>query len=172
MRGPTSILVVTVFLAASCASSEKTEIRFEELAQTSGLRFVTANSPTPGKNQIETMVAGIALLDYDGDGFLDVYLVNGAAIPSLKKESQRYWNRLYRNNRDGTFTDVTEKAGVAGAGYGMGAAVGDFDNDGWPDLFVANVTANQLFRNNGDGTFTDVTWKAGVEGARLDGKKM
>ena len=111
------------------------------------------------------MVAGVALLDYDGDGYLDVYLVNGAAIPSLKKESPAYWNRLFHNNHDGTFTDVTEKAGVAGAGYGMGVAVGDYDNDGRPDLFVANVTGNQLFHNNGDGTFTDVTAKAGLAGA-------
>ena len=118
------------------------------------------------------MVAGVALLDYDADGYLDVYFVNGAAIPSLKKESPAYWNRLFHNNHDGTFTDVTERAGVAGAGYGMGVAVGDYDNDGRPDLFVANVTGNQLFRNNGDGTFTDVTAKAGLQGAMLDGKKM
>ena len=147
-------------------------IRFEEIAQKAGLRFITQNSPTPNKNQIETMVAGVALLDYDGDGYLDVYFVNGAAIPSLKKESAAYWNRLFHNNGDGTFTDVTEKAGVAGAGYGMGAAVGDYDNDGRPDLFVANVTGNQLFHNNGDGTFTDVTEKAGVAGAEKDGVKM
>ncbi len=118
------------------------------------------------------MVSGVALIDYDRDGWLDVYFVNGAAIPSLKKESPRFWNRLFRNNRDGTFTDVTEKAGVQGEGYGMGAAVGDYDNDGWPDLFLANVTDNQLYRNNGDGTFTDVTRKAGLSGARLNGRKM
>jgi hypothetical protein len=118
------------------------------------------------------MLAGIALLDYDNDGYLDVYLVNGAAIPSLQKESARYWNRLYRNNHDGTFTDVTAQAGVAGAGYGMGAAAGDYDNDGWPDLYVANVTANQLFRNNRDGTFRDVTESAHVAGGIYDGRKM
>lgn len=147
-------------------------IRFEEIAARSRLNFTTSSSPTPNKNQIETMVAGVALLDYDGDGYLDIYIVNGAAIPSLKKESPVYWNRLFHNNHDGTFTDVTEKAGVAGAGYGMGVAVGDYDNDGWPDLFVANVTENQLFHNNRDGTFTDVTDKAGLQGACLDGKKM
>ena len=118
------------------------------------------------------MVAGVALVDYDGDGYLDIYVVNGAAIPSLKKESSAYWNRLFHNNHDGTFTDVTEKAGLSGAGYGMGVAVGDYDNDGRPDLFVANVTTNQMFHNNGDGTFTDVTVKAGLQGAVLDGKKM
>ena len=147
-------------------------IKFEEIASKAGVHFITQNSPTPNKNQVETMVAGVALLDYDGDGYLDIYLVNGAAIPSLKKESPAYWNRLYRNNHDGTFTDVTERAGVAGAGYGMGVAVGDYDNDGRPDLFLANVTANQLLHNNGDGTFTDVTAKAGLPGAQMNGKKM
>jgi hypothetical protein len=154
------------------AEKELGLIGFEEIAPKSGLHFVTANSPTPQKNQIETMAGGVGLFDYDRDGYLDAYLVNGAAIPSLRKESPAYWNRLFHNNHDGTFTDVTEKAGVAGTGYGMGVAIGDYDNDGWPDLFVANVTGNQLFRNNGDGTFTDVTEKAGVGGALLDGKKM
>ncbi len=147
-------------------------IRFEEIAAKSGLHFVTANCATPNKNQPEAMVAGVALFDYDRDGYLDIYLVSGAAIPSLQKESPEYWNRLFHNNHDGTFTDVTEKAGVAGSGYGMGVAVGDYDNDGWPDLFVANVAGNQLFHNNGDGTFTDVSAKAGLGGALLDGKKM
>jgi hypothetical protein len=147
-------------------------IRFENITAKSGVNFITRNSPTPNKNQIETMVAGVALLDYDGDGWLDIYLVNGAAIPSLQKESQAYWNRLYHNNHDGTFTDVTERAGLAGAGYGMGVAVGDYDNDGRPDIFLANVTGNQLFHNNGDGTFTDVTAKAGLAGAEMNGKKM
>lgn len=161
--------IVAVFSLVHAAAAQ---IRFEQVAEKAGLKFVTQNSPTPNKNQVETMVAGVALLDYDGDGYLDIYLVNGAAIPSLKKESPAFWNRLYRNNHDGTFTDVTQRAGVAGAGYGMGVAVGDYDNDGRPDLFLANVTENQLFHNNGDGTFSEVTAKAGVRGARLDGKKM
>ncbi len=172
MRQLMLILAVTVALVSGPRLPVHPGIRFEEIAARSNLRFTTSSSPTPNKNQVETMVAGVALFDYDGDGYLDVYLVNGAAIPSLKKESPAYWNRLFHNNHDGTFTDVTEKAGVAGAGYGMGVAVGDYDNDGWPDLFVANVTGNQLFHNNGDGTFTDVTAKAGLEGATLDGKKM
>src|SRR5664279_1325350 len=160
--------VACVLLAAPVAST----IRFEDLAAKAGLVFASNSSPTPNKNQPETMVAGVALFDYDNDGYLDVYFVNGAAIPSLKKEGPQYWNRLYHNNRDGTFTDVTEKARVAGEGYGMGVAIGDYDNDGWPDIFVANVTKNQLFHNNHDGTFTDVTDKAGVAGGLLDGKKM
>jgi hypothetical protein len=147
-------------------------IRFEEIAREAGLRYVTATDATENKNQPQTMVAGVALFDYDGDGYLDIYLVGGAAIPSLVKTAPEYWNRLYHNNQDGTFADVTEKAGLAGAGYGSGVAVGDYDNDGWPDVFLANVTGNQLFHNNGDGTFTEVTAKAGVGGALLDGRKM
>jgi len=163
---------VVVALAATSRPVANTGIRFEEIAGKAGVKFVTESSPTSNKNQVETMVAGVALLDYDNDGFLDLYVVNGAAIPSLKKESPAYWNRLFHNNHDGTFTDVTDKAAVAGAGYGMGVAVGDYDNDGWPDLFVANVTANQLFHNNRDGTFTDVSERAGLQGATLDGRKM
>ena len=168
MRASQLLVVAVLWVTPTLAA----QIRFEDIAGKAGLKFVTQNSPTANKNQVETMVAGVALLDYDGDGYLDIYLVNGAAIPSLKKESPVYWNRLYHNNHDGTFTEVTERAGVAGAGYGMGVAVGDYDNDGRPDLFVANVTENQLFHNNGDGTFTDVTDKAGVRGARLDSRKM
>ena len=154
------------------ASAAVGPIAFEEIADRAGLHFVADSSPTPNKNQPETMVAGVALFDYDNDGYLDVYFVNGAAIPSLRKESPKYWNRLFHNNHDGTFTDVTERAGVKGEGYGMGVAIGDYDNDGWPDIFVANVTKNLLFHNNHDGTFTDVTDRARLGGAMLDGKKM
>src|SRR5437764_12710933 len=163
------ILLGTGVLIAASTSSP---IVFEEIAQRSGLAFFTDRSPTPNKNQPETMVAGVGLQDYDNDGYLDVLAVNGGAIPSLQKESPKYWNRLYHNNHDGTFTDVTEKAGVAGIGYGMGVAVGDYDNDGWPDIYVVNVGKNQLLHNNGNGTFTDVTDKASVAGGLLDGKKM
>ena len=147
-------------------------IRFEDIAQKAGVHFVVENCPTPQKHQPETMPAGVALFDYDGDGLLDIYLVNGAEMPSLVKTGPKYYNRLFHNNGDGTFTDVSERAGVTGAGYGMGAAVGDYDNDGWPDLFLANVNGNQLFHNNGDGTFTDVTAKAGLGGAVYKGRKM
>ncbi len=154
------------------ASATLGPIAFEEIADRSGIKFIADSSPTPNKNLPETMLAGVALLDYDNDGYLDIYFVNGAAIPSLKKDSPKYWNRLFHNNHDGTFTDVTAKAGVRGEGFGMGVAVGDYDNDGWPDIFVANVTGNQLFHNNHDGTFTDVTARAGVSGGVLDGRKM
>jgi enediyne biosynthesis protein E4 len=147
-------------------------IAFEEIAAQSGINFSIDSSPTPQKNQIETMVAGVALIDYDGDGFQDIFFANGAAIPSLRKEGPQYKNRLFHNNGDGTFTDVTDKAGVGGDGFDMGAAVGDFDNDGRPDLYVVGVTKNHLYHNNGDGTFSDVTDKAGVGGGVYDGKKM
>ena len=146
-------------------------IKFEDIAQKAGVHFVTENCSTPQKHQPETMPAGVALFDYDGDGLLDIYLVNGAEMPSLVKTEPKYYNRLFHNNGDGTFTDVSERAGVTGAGYGMGVAVGDYDNDGWPDLFVANVNGNQLYHNNGDGTFTDVTAKAGLSGAMYGGAR-
>ena len=179
---PCLLLLMLVLLVKSHGQSESKavsqpsgtggSIQFEEVAAKSGLNYITATDSTRNKNQPQTMVAGVALLDYDDDGYLDIYLVGGAAIPSLVKESPVYWNRLFHNNHDGTFTDVTAKAGLAGAGYGSGVAVGDYDNDGRPDIFLANVTGNQLFHNNGDGTFTDVTAKAGLSGAKLNGKKM
>ena len=117
------------------------------------------------------MTGGVAMFDFDGDGWLDLYFVNGAELKDPMKAGQvpdksapQFWNRLYRNRRDGTFEDVTEKAGVRGYGYGMGAAVGDYDNDGRPDLYVTNFGRNILYHNKGDGTFEDVTARAGVEG--------
>src|SRR5216683_959404 len=137
-----------------------------------GIDFILQNSPTPQQYLIETMPGGVALFDYNNDGLLDIFLVNGGHIDSpmqtpenFNRHDPRYWNRLYRQNRDGTFTDVTEQAGLANAGdgnYGMGVAVGDYDNDGFPDLYVTSYGKNILYHNNGDGTFTDVTAKAGV----------
>jgi hypothetical protein len=164
-----SVVLGEVGLAQTAPSHP---IRFVDIAARAGVHFTTENSPTPEKHQPETMPAGVALFDYDGDGLLDIYLVNGAEMPSLVKTGPKYSNRLFHNNGDGTFTDVTEHAGVAGAGYGMGVAVGDYDNDGWPDLFLANVNGNQLFHNNGNGTFTDVTVKAGLSGPTHNGRKM
>ena len=165
-------VTVPLLLALCAFAPEPSPIRFQDIAAPSGLHFVTENCPTPEKHQPETMPAGIALFDYDGDGLLDIYLVNGAEMPSLLKTGPKYFNRLFHNNGNGTFTDVTEHAGVAGRGYGMGVAVGDYDNDGHPDLFLANVSGNQLFHNNADGTFTDVTANAGLGGAMREGRKM
>ena len=146
-------------------------IRFEELARAAGLHFTLNSSTTPQRYSIETMTGGVAAFDYDNDGLLDLFFTNGAAIPSLEKTGPAYWNRLFHNNGDGTFTDVTEKAGVQGIGYSMGVAAGDFDNDGFVDLYVTGVNHNQLLHNNGNGTFTDVTAKAGVTGLLGSGKK-
>jgi len=170
IQGTLASLFVLAYAALGTGPSNP--IRFEEVARHSGLKFTTESSPTENKNQPETMVGGVGVLDYDNDGYPDIFLVNGAAIPSLQKEGPQYKNRLFHNNGDMTFTDVTDKAGVGGVGYGMGVAVGDYDNDGYPDIFVASVTGNQLLHNNGDGTFTDVTAKAGVAGATYQGKKM
>jgi hypothetical protein len=124
--------------------------------------FALDSCETPQKHAPETMAGGVAVFDYDNDGNLDIFFTNGADISSLKKNSPKYWNRLFRNNGDGTFTDVTEKAGLAGTGYDTGVAIGDYDNDGYEDIFVAGVHRNTLYRNNGDGTFTDVTEKTGL----------
>jgi enediyne biosynthesis protein E4 len=138
-----------------------------------GLDFNHVNSPTPQKYLIETMGGGVALFDYNNDGLLDIFLVNSGQLANpmhppetFDRHEPRNWNRLYRQNPDGSFTDVTKEAGLANAGdgnYGMGVAVGDFDNDGFPDLYITNYGKNTLYHNNGDGTFTDVTAKAGVE---------
>ena len=133
-----------------------------ELWNPPGVQFITNSSRTAHKHQPETMVSGVAVFDYNNDGQLDIYAVNGATMPGLEKNAEIYYNRLFKNNGNGTFEDVTEKAGVRGRGYNHGVAVGDYDNDGNEDLFVAGLRENILYRNNGDGTFTDVTAKAGL----------
>lgn len=138
---------------------------FEDATAKSGIAFTLLNSATPEKHQIETMPGGVAAFDYDNDGRIDLFFANGAKQPSLEKTDASYWNRLYRNRGGGVFEDVTEKAGVRGAGYSIAAATADYDNDGFSDLFVAGVNRNVLYRNRGDGTFEDVTAKAGVGNA-------
>ncbi|MDA2938573.1 CRTAC1 family protein [Acidobacteria bacterium AH-259-A15] len=148
--------------SASDTIAPVTAVRFRNVARIAGLDFILENHPTPEKHMIETMPGGVAAFDYNGDGLTDIYFTNGAAIPSLEKESPKYFNRLYRNEGGMKFANVTEEAGVAGAGYSMGAAAGDYDNDGDVDLFVAGVYRNILYRNTGKGRFEDVTAKAGI----------
>ena len=144
---------------------------FVDVTRTLGINFQYRASHTSRKYLLETMGPGVALLDYDNDGRLDIFLVNGAPLsdPTSKgtipqKTGPEYWNRLYHQKADGTFEDVTEKAGLQGTGYGMGVAVGDYDNDGFEDLYVTAYGGNKLYHNNGNGTFTDVTQIAGVGG--------
>jgi hypothetical protein len=108
------------------------------------------------------MVSGVAVFDYNNDGWPDLYFVNGASQPSLEKSNPTYYNRLYKNNGNGTFSDMTMAAGVRGEGFAMGVAAADYDNDGSTDLFIAGVNRNVLYRNRGDGTFEDVTERAGL----------
>jgi hypothetical protein len=126
------------------------------------IAFSLDSCETPQRHSPETMAGGVAVFDYDNDGNLDIFFANGADITTLKKDSPKYSNKLFRNNGDGTFTDVTEQAGLTGTGYDVGVAIGDYDNDGYEDIFVAGVYRNTLYHNNGDGTFTDVTEKAGL----------
>jgi hypothetical protein len=135
---------------------------FEEIpSAVSGVHWVHTAGLSRMKYLPETSGAGVAFLDYDNDGWMDIYLVNSGKC-DFYNPPKPIRNALYRNNRDGSFTDVTDKAGVAGGGYGMGVAVGDYNNDGLPDLYITNYGRNILYRNNGDGTFADVTEKAGV----------
>jgi len=136
---------------------------FSDIAHAAGLDKFHHISGTPEKNTIlETPGSGVALLDYDNDGWLDIYLLNGSTFPALKGKEAPPRAMLFHNNHDGTFTDVTDKAGVANERWGFGVVVGDFDNDGWPDIYVSNFGKNRLYHNNHDGTFTDVAEKAGV----------
>ena len=126
------------------------------------IAFELDSCETPERHAPETMAGGVAVFDYNNDGKLDIFFTNGADIKTLRKSSPKYSNRLFENDGKGHFTDVTEKAGLAGSGYDMGVAVADYDNDGYEDIFVAGVYKNTLYHNNGDGTFTDVTAKAGL----------
>jgi hypothetical protein len=178
MRLLSGLTLVTLLLSALSPTQQPSSApatekqfpgKFTDITAAVGVHFDYRSSHTPKHYLPETMGGGVALFDYDNDGRLDIFLVNGApfldptpkgAIP--QKTGPEYWNRLYHQKPDGTFEDVTEKAGLQGSGYGMGVAVGDYDNDGFEDLYVAAYGGNKLYRNNGDGTFTDVTEKAGV----------
>ncbi len=176
MRGPAragaiawSLALGTLAAAGFAAAFQGAEpepgaLRFTDITASSGIDFEHRSSPTTQKYLIETMGGGLALFDYDNDGRLDVFFTNGAPLRDPMPEGgpptkigSSFANRLYRGNGAGTFSDVTGAAGLAGSGYAMGVAVGDYDNDGDADVYVTNYGQNQLYRNNGDGTFSDVT---------------
>jgi enediyne biosynthesis protein E4 len=136
---------------------------FKDISESSGLAKWRHTMGTPQKTYIlETVGSGVGLIDYDNDGWMDIYLVNGATFDSLSGKASPPHAALFHNNHDGTFTDVTAKAGVANDRWGFGVAIADYDNDGWPDIYVSNFGKNRLYHNNHDGTFTDVAEKAGV----------
>ena len=158
------ILLLTVVAAqiiAIRAVSADTNIQFVDVTQEAGIHWKHVDGRSGQKYFMETLGSGAASFDYDADGDPDLYFVNGAPLPGYVSQ-EIPTNRLYRNNGDGTFTDVTEKAGVGDTGYGHGCAVGDYNNDGQLDLYVTNYGTNRLYRNNGDGTFTEVSESAGV----------
>jgi enediyne biosynthesis protein E4 len=152
-----AVLLLSSILRAQSPSAGSF-IRFEYQP----IPFELDSCETPERHAPETMAGGVAVFDYNNDGKLDIFFTNGADIKTLRKSSPKYSNRLFENDGKGHFTDVTEKAGLAGGGYDIGVAVGDYDNDGYEDIFVAGVYKNTLYHNNGDGTFTDVTAKAGL----------
>jgi enediyne biosynthesis protein E4 len=159
---PLAACALALLAAAAVMSNPPDPVVFDDEAAERGLRFVANPSRTNERHQPETMLSGVALFDFDGDGWLDVYVVNGARIPDLVKSDAEFQNRLFRNDGKGHFEDVTEKAGVAGRSFELGVVAGDYDNDGDQDLFVAGLRRNLLYRNNGNGTFTDVAEAAGL----------
>src|SRR6266436_4033067 len=154
-----------VFSLDQLLSGVTLDIQFVNVACEAGLRTKTIyGSEKRNKFLMETTGCGAAFFDYDQDGWLDIFLVNGSRFEPAWTPASAPVSRLYKNNRDGTFTDVTAQSGIARTGWGSGCCVGDYDNDGWDDLFVTYWGKNVLYHNNGDGTFTDVSEKAGVAG--------
>ena len=164
------INTISILLAAFLAIGLKiyippASVQFNDITGPSGITFKHVLSPEK-KYIAESMSGGVALFDYNNDGYLDIFFVNSLTV-ELLKANKKTRSALYRNNRDGTFSDVTDKAAVADVGWGMGCAVGDFNNDGFDDLYVTSIGPDHLFKNNGNGTFTDVTQKAGVSDPRF-----
>ncbi len=158
------LLAAQVLIAAHPAVPDASAATFRDITRQAGIRFVHNNGAFGKKYLPETMGPGVAFIDYDNDGYPDIFLVNGMDWPGHVKA--RSTPKLYHNNHDGTFTDVTRKAGLDVELYGLGVAVGDYDNDGFDDLFLTAYGQNRLFHNNGNGTFTDVTQKAGLLGPK------
>jgi len=182
--GCSSLLLIVIVLFAGCNSKNNSsksnkqvnltvpaanEDYYQEIGQEIGLEFVHSIGDDELDNIIESVGGGAAMLDYDQDGYMDIYVCSGKWLETFskgKKPNFKTENHLFHNLKNGTYEDVTEKAGVGGDSYGMGVTVGDFNNDGFPDLFVSNYGPNVLYRNNGDGTFKDVTKRAGIAGGK------
>src|SRR5918998_1454490 len=155
-----ALIVLPLFSSNGSTAHQPTNVRFTDITEQAGVRFKHVSTPEK-RYIVESMSGGVALIDYDSDGYLDIYFVNSLTVDMVKSKGKTK-STLYRNRGDGTFTDVTDKAGVGDIGWGMGAAVADYDNDGFQDIYVTCVGPNRLLKNNGDGTFKDVTAKAGV----------
>jgi len=172
----TWVTAIASFLVVFCAEAQgqtpaaaKGPAEFREVTAAAGIKFVHNNGAYGKKYLPETLGPGVAFIDYDNDGWPDIFLVNGMDWPghATKQTSTRHTTpKLYHNNHDGTFTDVTHKAGLDVEMFGLGVTVGDYDNDGYDDLFVTAYGQSHLFHNNGNGTFTDVTQKAGLGGVK------
>ena len=150
--------------AKSYKCVDRTIPQLEDITAKAGITFTHSSDPAK-KYIVESMSGGVIVFDYDRDGWPDIYFTNAPSVEMAIK-GQKSRGALYHNNHDGTFTDVTDKAGIATPCFAMGGAVGDYDNDGWPDLYITCLGGNVLYRNNGDGTFTDITAKAGVADGR------
>src|SRR5499427_10172830 len=161
MRGIINFLFVTLLFTVNAAAQETAPVVFNEVTKEAGITWVHNNAMSPEHYLPETVGAGCVFFDYDNDGWMDIYLVNSGPSDFFTPKTPLK-NALYHNNHDGTFTEVTDRAGVAAGTFGMGAAAGDYDGDGWQDLYVTSYGRNILYHNNGNGTFTDVTDKAGV----------
>ena len=162
MRRRSISLVLLLVCGPAVGGSLTESVHFRDGTGPAGLAFLHVSGSKEKTYILESMSGGVAVFDYDSDGWMDIYLVNGSTMEDLVRDRRRVRNALFRNNRDGTFRDVTEAAGVSGGKWDMGAVAGDIDNDGDPDLFVTGFGANTLYRNNGDGTFRDVTSESGL----------
>ncbi len=168
--GLTVLVLITLWLGASAARTptENGPIQFEEVTARAGLDYHNLFGSPEKRYIIESTGNGAAWIDYDNDGCLDLFVVNGSTLERQERGQRGPGNRLYHNNCNGTFTDVTAGSGLEGGYWGSGVAAGDYDNDGFVDLYVTTILeGNHLYHNNGDGTFTDVTAKAGVGGGGM-----
>lgn len=154
--------VISLMLHTSPTLYGATPIQFRDATEASGIHFIHTDGSSGRRYIVETVTCGLGLIDYDGDGYPDIFFLNGGSLPGSPKPERLPTNALYHNNHDGTFTDVTARSGVGIPGYAMGCTVADYDNDGHEDIFITNYGAHRLLHNNGDGTFTDVTEKAGL----------